>query len=168
MSQELNIDEITTLDDYQREAFRTAIFPAEIGPLYCSMGVLGEAGELASVMKDYYASVVDDTKITSDFRLILNALHTATEACKEVERLKKLARKGLLALPELPPLTDEIRARARSEQGDCLWYQAGTAEVTGNKLSNIAQQNIRKLRERRDAGVISSQGETIAERKASI
>jgi hypothetical protein len=81
--------------------------------------------------------------------------------------LKKLARKGKLNLPQLPALTDTVRERIISEQGDCLWYQAGMAEVSGHKLSAVAQQNIKKLRERRDAKVITSSGETIEERRAN-
>jgi hypothetical protein len=84
-----------------------------------------------------------------------------------VEFMKKKARKSQYDLPTLPPLTDEVRERIKSEQGDCMWYQAGTAEVAGYKLSDVAQQNIKKLRERRAAKVLTSAGETIEEREAA-
>lgn len=158
---------IVGLDAYQYEAFKTAVFPPEIGPLYCAMGALGEAGELNEVLLDYYLDTPAIPEGLGDFSTIVDALRTAINACKKVERLKKLARKGKLTLPQLPELTDAVRARVRSEQGDCMWYQAGTAQVAGHKLSEVCQQNIRKLRERRDAGVIASAGETIEERRTN-
>lgn len=167
MPDETPISCIVGLDNYQEIAFETAMFPPEIGPLYCAMGALGESGELVAALLDYYLEQMDPAASTADMKNILTALETAVEACKEVERLKKLARKGKLDLPTLPALNDTIRARIRAEQGDCLWYQAGTAEVSGLKLSEIAQANIRKLRERRDAGVLASSGETVEERLAA-
>jgi len=158
---------IVGLDQYQSIAFETAMFPPEIGPLYCAMGALGEAGELNEVLLNYYLDTPAIPEGTGDFSTIVDALRSAIKACKEVERLKKLARKGKLDLPRLPPVTDEVRARAKSEQGDCMWYQAGTAEVLGYKLSAVCQQNIAKLRERRDAGVLASAGETVEERLAA-
>lgn len=158
---------ITGLDEYQKEAWKTAVFPAEIGPLYCAMGALGEAGELVEVLLDYYIAKMKYSEFTADFITIMAALQTAVEACQEVERLKKLARKGKMDLPTLPDLDDAVRARILSEQGDCLWYQSGTAEVCGYKLSDVAQANIEKLRERRAAKVLTSSGETIEERLAA-
>ena len=159
--------EITSLDGYQHEAFKTAMFPKEIGPLYCVMGALGESGELVEVLLNYYQDNLDPNELSPDIERIFSVLGAAVTVCKEVEKLKKLARKGKLDLPALPPLTDEVRARVLSEQGDCLWYQAGTAEVSGHKLSCVARMNIKKLRERRAANVIASAGETIEERKAA-
>jgi hypothetical protein len=131
------------------------------------MGALGEAGELVEVLLEHYLSKLEAKNSTGDMEAIFNALRVGVTACKEIERLKKLARKGKLNLPQLPALTDTVRERIISEQGDCLWYQAGTAEVSGHKLSAVAQQNIKKLRERRDAKVITSSGETIEERRAN-
>lgn len=162
-----SIDHIHGLDQYQAIAFETAVFPKEIGPLYCVMGALGEAGELSEVLLSYYLERVHVDEVTDDFEEIVLALQAAVKACKEVERLKKLARKGKMSLPSLPDLDDAVRARIIGEQGDCLWYQSGTAEVCGHKLSDVAQANIKKLRERRAANVLTSSGETIAERKAA-
>lgn len=167
MSEETPISCIVGLDSYQEEAFKTAVFPKEIGPLYCAMGALGEAGELVSVLLDYYRDNLPISERTSDTEVIFNALISATAACREVERLKKKARKGEFKLNTLPALDDQIKGRVKSEQGDCMWYQAGTAQVSGHKLTEVCQQNIKKLRERRDAGVIASAGESIEERKAA-
>lgn len=167
MTDETPISCIVGLDSYQQEAFRTAMFPAEIGPLYCAMGALGEAGELVSVLLDYYRSAVPIKDRTPDMDMIFNALISATAACREVERLKKKARKSEFTLNTLPELDQQTKDRVQSEQGDCMWYQAGTAEVVGHKLSQVCQQNIKKLRERRAAGVIASAGETVEERLAA-
>ena len=166
-SEEIPISCIAGLDTYQTEAFKTAVFPEEIGPLYCAMGALGEAGELVEVLLRYYKEMLAAKESTRDMEAIFFTLEKAVEACKSVEAMKKKARKGLYNLPVLPALTDDVRERVKSEQGDCMWYQAGTAEVTGLKLSDIAQANIRKLRARRDAGVLKSAGETVEERLAA-
>jgi len=164
---ETPITHIQSLDQYQAIAFETAMFPAEIGPLYCVMGALGEAGELVEVLLTHYKRSLEAKDSTKDMEAIFFALEQTVAACKTVEVMKKKARKGHYDLPTLPALTDTVRERIISEQGDCLWYQAGTAEVSGHKLSDVAQRNIRKLRERRDAGVLASAGETIEERKAN-
>ena len=167
MPDETPISCIVGLDNYQAIAFETAMFPPEIGPLYCAMGALGEAGELVEVLLEHYKKTLEAKDSTKDMEAIFFALEQAVAACKSVEFMKKKARKGHYDLPTLPTLNDAIRARIRAEQGDCLWYQAGTAEVSGLKLSEIAQANIRKLRERRDAGVLASSGETVEERLAA-
>ena len=87
---------IDRLDAYQEEAWKTAVFPPEIGPLYCVMGALGESGELAAVLFDYYRSNSDTTAFTKDLIVIMEAVRVAVDACAEVERLKKLARKKKL------------------------------------------------------------------------
>lgn len=167
MPDETPISCIVGLDQYQEIAFETAVFPEEIGPLYCAMGALGEAGELNEVLLNYYLDAPAIPEGIGDFSTIVDALRTAITACKEVERLKKLARKGKLNLPKLPELDDVVRERVKSEQGDVMWYMGGTATVSDNTLSGICQQNIKKLRERRDAGVLKSAGETVEERKAN-
>jgi len=167
MSDEIPIRYIAGLDAYQGEAFKTAVFPPEIGPLYCAMGALGEAGELVEVLLTHYKRSLEAKDSTEDMEAIFFALEQTVAACKTVEVMKKKARKGHYDLPALPALTDTVRERIISEQGDCLWYQAGMAEVSGHKLSDVAQQNIKKLRERRDAKVIASSGETIEARKAN-
>lgn len=167
MPDETPISHIIGLDQYQDIAFETAMFPPEIGPLYCAMGALGEAGELVEALLTYYKRSLEAKDSTEDMEAIFFMLEQAIDACKAVEVMKKKARKGHYNLPTLPDLDDDVKARIKSEQGDCMWYQAGTAKVAGHKLSEVCQQNIEKLRERRDAGVLASAGETVVERLAA-
>lgn len=170
MTQPLEIGEIRTLDDYQVEALRTAQYPKHLGTLYTVGGELGEAGEKAAVLLSVLdrAAKEDPSFETPDLLMMKAAISSAVAACAVVERLKKKARKGELKINPLPKLLPTEVERFISEGGDGMWYDAGTAEEIGVRLSTVAQANIAKLRERRAAGVIASQGETIAERKASI
>lgn len=158
------------LDDYQDTAFETAIFPTEVGPLYCSMGILGEAGELGSVMLDILSRIMKEhpEHNRTDLPFVYRAIERAVKACKTVEDIKKKIRKREMVLLPLPELSVEERTRIKSEGGDGLWYAASMAKVSSLKLSEVAQENIRKLRARKAAGVIAAKGETIEERIQSI
>jgi NTP pyrophosphatase (non-canonical NTP hydrolase) len=43
-----------TFDEYQEAAHKTAIYPTEIGLAYVTMGLTGEAGEIANKVKKIY------------------------------------------------------------------------------------------------------------------
>ena len=167
MTEDIPIKYIAGLDAYQDEAFKTAVFPTEVGSLYCALGVLGEAGEMGEVILSIIDRAASDDPgfMTKDMKLIRSAVSKTAEAAKIVEVFKKKVRKKHLDLKPMPELTDDERDRIRSEGGDGLWYAGALATVTGWKLSEVAQQNIKKLRGRRDAGVIASAGETIEERE---
>lgn len=55
-----------TTKDYQNVIAETAVFPKEIGLTYCTMGLCGEAGEVAEKMKKLYRDA--GGKVTPDFR----------------------------------------------------------------------------------------------------
>lgn len=170
MTQPLEIESIRTLDEYQTEALRTAQYPKHLGTLYTVGGELGEAGEKGAVLISVLdrAAKEDPSFETPDLLMMKAAISSAVAACAVVERLKKKARKGELKINPLPKLLQGEIDRFVSEGGDGMWYDAGTAAELGVKLSVVAQQNIRKLRERRESGTIVAAGETVAERKASI
>ena len=57
-----------SLDEYQRAARETAIYPAEVGPAYVALGLAGEAGEIANKMKKVYrdnGGVLNDERATA-------------------------------------------------------------------------------------------------------
>jgi NTP pyrophosphatase (non-canonical NTP hydrolase) len=45
---------LLTFDDYARQARATAIYPKEIGVMYCALGLVGEGGELCNKIKKHY------------------------------------------------------------------------------------------------------------------
>ena len=42
-----------TLNQYQENAAKTAVYPPDDGPEYCTLGVVNEAGEFAGVRKKF-------------------------------------------------------------------------------------------------------------------
>ena len=97
---------ISDLDMYQKVAKTTAIYPREQAIIYPSLGLTGEAGEVANKVKKIYRDGTN--KINQD-------------------------------------LYQEIS----SEIGDCLWYVAVLADDIGCKLSDIANDNLIKLANRK-------------------
>lgn len=54
---------------------------------------------------------------------------------------------------------NEYKRQLLSEIGDCLWFLAGIAEVSGVSLEKIAQMNLDKLASRQQRGVIDGNGD---------
>ena len=77
----------------------------------------------------------------------------AAEGGELLEKLKKQLRKGgSLSDPEW------IKG-IRAELGDVLWYIAQTCTDLGIDLGDVAQENLKKLADRRDRGVIIGEGD---------
>lgn len=55
------------LNEYQRKAQETAIYPKEIGLIYTTLGLVGEAGELANkvkkIIRDHNGEITEDIEI---------------------------------------------------------------------------------------------------------
>jgi hypothetical protein len=163
------VEDVLTLDQYQEEANKTAIFPSEIAGEYLVMGSLGEAGEGAKIILDVIERGIATVPgfATPDQLKVRDAIKAAVEACAIVEKLKKPVGRGELNLRPLPPLTDVEKVSLGAEISDTGWYYAGLAAWLGKKLSQIAQYNVTKLRKRMKEGVLmKGNGETIAERKS--
>jgi|TARA_Y100000034_G_scaffold1888_1_gene2398 NTP pyrophosphatase (non-canonical NTP hydrolase) len=94
---------ISDLDMYQKVAKSTAIYPREQAIIYPSLGLTGEAGEVAN-------------------------------------KVKKIIRDGT---------NQNIIQEISNEIGDCLWYVAVLADDIGCKLSDIANNNLIKLANRK-------------------
>ena len=99
------------LNDYQLKAISTAIYPTGYRVIYPTLGLTGEAGEVA-------------------------------------EKVKKTLRDGGLNVESL-----------RKELGDVLWYLAALARDLGLTLEEIAQENLKKLQDRKDRGVLKGSGD---------
>jgi NTP pyrophosphatase (non-canonical NTP hydrolase) len=104
------------LEDYQKKASKTAIYPEASRVVYPILGLLGEAGELANK----YKKVIRD----NDGRL-----------------------------------TDEKRKELFSELGDVLWYCAAIATDLNLSLSDVANENIAKLKSRQERGKLNGSGD---------
>ena len=99
-----------TANTYQEEAKKTAIFPANKALEYLSLGLVGEAGEVANKVK----KIIRDKKIDGD-------------------------------------LSGEI--------GDVLWYCAMLADYLDVNLGKIMENNLDKLRSRKERGVLGGSGD---------
>lgn len=105
-----------TLNDYQKEALVTAIYPKSMEVIYPVLGLCGESGEVA-------------------------------------DKLKKIFRdkNGVISEKESADIAKEI--------GDVLWYVSVLASDLGYTLEEIAELNIKKLRTRKEKGMISGSGD---------
>lgn len=101
---------IITANTYQLEAKKTAIFPPDKALEYLSLGLVGEAGEVANKVK----KIIRDKKIDAD-------------------------------------ISGEI--------GDVLWYCAMLADYLDVNLGKIMENNLDKLRSRKERGVLGGSGD---------
>lgn len=120
---------IMDINDYQRKATSTAVFPhveitdgdglhVNAGIVYCSLKLAGEAGEHA-------------------------------------EKVAKLYFRGDFVGKD----TTKPKLEIVNELGDVLWYIANLADMYGYELSEIAQMNIDKLADRKERGVLKGSGD---------
>ena len=100
-----------TASMYQAKAKETAIFPPDKALEYLSLGLVGEAGEIANKVK----KIIRDNK------------------------------------PK-----DELAG----EIGDVLWYCAMLADHLDSNLGNIMEDNLDKLRSRKERGVLGGSGDS--------
>lgn len=103
-----------TFAEYQVEARKTSFCPEKYKIIYASMGLVGEAGELANKVK----------KIMRD------------DGNKE-----------------------ELISGIKSEMGDVLWYLAALADDLDIDLSDVASENIEKLKSRQLRGQMRGAGD---------
>ncbi len=103
-----------TFAEYQTEARKTAGYDPALKITYSTMGLVGEAGELAN-------------------------------------KVKKLMRGDANR--------SELIEGIRGEMGDVLWYLSALADDIGVELSDIASENILKLRSRQERGKIRGGGD---------
>lgn len=80
--------------------------------------------------------------------LVYCAIGLAGESGEVVEKVKKAWRDG-----DLDP--DAIER----ELGDVLWYVAMLADVLGRDLEDVARNNVHKLSDRKERGVLGASGD---------
>ena len=117
------------LNEYQRLALRTAVYPKEIGLIYVALKLAGEAGEVSE-------------KIGKAFR---------NESLRVAPSLDGNTVEILGAY--------EIRDELLKEVGDVLWYCAAISSELGSSLEEVAQRNIDKLASRSMRNVLIGEGD---------
>lgn len=70
-------------------------------------------------------------------------------------------------VPECKEEVEACKKRIAGELGDVLWFVSEIATLNGLRITEIMEANIKKLTNRKNAGVIASSGETIEERMAN-
>jgi NTP pyrophosphatase (non-canonical NTP hydrolase) len=124
------------LNEYQSAAVDTAIYPGQGTPLglsYVALKYNGEAGEFA----EHLGKAIRDDAFG-----------------QPAPHLQKRDGK-----PAFVGLTPERRALLKKELGDGLWYIAAAAKELGYTLDEIAAENIAKLRDRKERGVLGGSGD---------
>jgi NTP pyrophosphatase (non-canonical NTP hydrolase) len=85
--------------------------------------------------------------------IIYTALGLASEAGEVAGKVKKMIR------DEDNELTPERKQQILDEVGDVLWYCAMLATELNSSLAEVAINNIRKLEDRNQRGVIQGSGD---------
>lgn len=125
------------LNEYQRIATKSAIYPGKgtpFGLMYAALG-LAEAGEVQNKVKkafrdDGVISFVTDSRAGKDEHIV-----------------------------ECAPITPERRAQIVKELGGVLWYVAAVCDEIGATLSEVALQNLEELCSRTERGTLQGDGD---------
>lgn len=95
--------------------------------------------------------------------LIYPALGLAGETGEVVEKIKKLVRDQKFPINCDDPsnlISEQDKQAIAAELGDTLWYLSAIASDLGLRLSDIANQNLEKLDDRKQRNIIQGSGDT--------
>ncbi len=142
MSNDIIAQPVMTLNEYQKLTARTAVYPGQgsfLSLMYVVGKLNGEAGEVAELV---FKALRDD------------------ELAEKVDILETNLRFPMDAVVvRLGYISEERRKKLIKEYGDILWYVArGLAEI-GCTLGEAAYDNIVKLSDRKERGVLSGSGD---------
>lgn len=119
-----------TLSDYQQQAMTTCL-PESENFAYMMLNLVGEVGEIAGKVSKYIRKGQASFE-GNDLRLYSQGDDNAAW---------------------------DRESDLRKEAGDVLWQLAGLCSVMGWDLEDIARQNLSKLADRKQRGVIASEGD---------
>ena len=92
--------------------------------------------------------------------IVYPAMGIAGEAGELCDKVKKYWRNYDVSVEELEKqLTKEQREEIVKEMGDVLWYLGAMCTELGIHMEDMATANIIKLQDRRERGVIKSEGD---------
>lgn len=128
---------VLDLDEYQDIATGTAVYPGQdtpIGLIYTALKMNGEAGEFA----EHVGKAMRDDRFGTKFQV---------SSAGFIEEITV-------------ELTSERRSLLIKEIGDVLWYLSAACNELGISLSQAANENLKKLYDRKHRGVLSGSGDT--------
>jgi|TARA_B100000035_G_scaffold164544_1_gene140259 NTP pyrophosphatase (non-canonical NTP hydrolase) len=102
----------------------------------------------SSQMNDYQRAAVSTAIYKKEHAVIYPALGLAAEAGEVANKVKKILRDGKF---DKKAIADEV--------GDCMWYIAALCRDLNMDMQEIADNNIKKLKDRLERGVISGSGD---------
>lgn len=149
---------MTTLNDYQTGAGKTAVYPRvytedQIREIVWDVVYpYVEDADTAAWMENNISQALDERE-TAFNRLIYPVLGLLGEAGEIANKLKKVAR------DDVGIMSDEKVDAVSKEVGDVLWYVAATSTELGYSLDEVASANLNKLADRQERGVISGDGD---------
>lgn len=130
------------LNDYQRIATKSAIYPGKgtpFGLMYAALG-LAEAGEVQNKVKKAFR---DDGVINFADHLPGDPASNTFAECHVI----------------FQPLSPERRAQIIKELGGVLWYIAAVCDEIGATMSEVALQNLEELCSRGERGTLQGDGD---------
>lgn len=96
-----------------------------------------------------YQDMASETAVyKAEHQVIYPALGLSAEAGEVANKVKKILRDGKFD-----------RAAIADEVGDCLWYIAALCRDLNIDMAELAKNNLRKLYDRKERGVIQGSGD---------
>jgi len=102
----------------------------------------------SSQMNDYQRAAVSTAIYKKEHAVIYPALGLAAEAGEVANKVKKILRDGKF---DREAIADKV--------GDCMWYIAALCRDLNIDMQDIANNNIKKLKDRLERGVLSGSGD---------
>lgn len=104
-------------------------------------------------LSDYQKAAGTTAIYPEQYRVFYPALGLAGEAGEIANKVKKILRdtNGVV--------TEDRRSELAGEIGDVLWYAAALASDLGLSLEEIAAENLSKLFDRKERGVLGGSGD---------
>ena len=150
-----------TLDEYQKEAIKTAIYREEAKQFYPLFALVEEASEVIEKV----ASKIEGMGCFT----ITSNMDDVVRKGKDVAGLAKQIRKANneyvnnnvdVAFKLLNEnMDDETLQGISKELGDVLWQLSAVATGFGLSLGDIAKENIAKLKDRQERKVLEGSGD---------
>lgn len=125
--------------NYERNARSTALYPSLFDLIYPTLGLVGEAGEVANKVK----------------KLLRDNYKVKLENDVELQEASKIVELAINDIIHESHFKDVLKA----ELGDVLWYISNTANDVGLSLQEVADYNNKKLLDRMARNKIAGSGD---------